>query len=109
MYSDNSVLTFGRYKHTRLCRVPSDYLLSIYQSGKCADDELKIFIKQNFQRINACKKGEPMTAIATVCEKFAYANEKIAKAKLREIEAVKQKHCKPVRAYQCEKCNGWHL
>ncbi len=43
------------------------------------------------------------------CDKISYPNEKEAKFKLKVIRDSNQKHNKPVRAYECEVCGGWHL
>lgn len=112
IYNDNTVLTFGKYKFTRLGLVDPAYLLFIYKQknylDKCIKDvALKKYIEDNIERIVNGMYGYVNDDNA--CKKITYANEKIAKSVLNDISIVKQDHKKPVRAYQCDKCTGWHL
>lgn len=110
MYTDDTLLTFGKYKFVRLSRVPPEYLLKMYENKGYVNPELKEYIESNVEKIIARRDGIiPTPNIERVCEKLTFASEKIAKANLRDIATVKQEHKKPVRVYECEKCGGWHL
>jgi hypothetical protein len=41
--------------------------------------------------------------------KIILISEKEAKAELRRIQNLDNHDKKPTRAYECEKCGGWHL
>lgn len=43
------------------------------------------------------------------CHKTTFEKEKTAKARIAEIAASRGRHTKPIRAYHCERCGGWHL
>lgn len=45
-YTDNTVLTWGIWKGTKLANVPANYLLWLYNNNKC-DDNLRKYIKEN--------------------------------------------------------------
>jgi uncharacterized protein (DUF3820 family) len=109
MYTDTTVLSYGKYKFTALCRIPVDYLFLLYNNG-VQDQELKEYIEQNMERLMMRKEGliQP-PALKFPCDKWTYITEKEAKKVLAEIRKVDQRHKKPVRAYECDKCGGWHL
>ena len=48
--NDNSVMPFGKYKGEKMANVPADYLLWMYENGKCYG-EIKEYIKDNLQVI----------------------------------------------------------
>ncbi len=110
MYTDDTILTVGKYKFVRLSRVPPEYLIERYERKDYSSRELKEYIEANIEKIKARQAGLiPTPEIVLPCEKITYASEKIAKASLHFIEALKQEHKKPVRAYECKICGGWHL
>lgn len=112
MYDDNTILSFGKYKFTALCRVPSDYLLRIYKSGHYTNlsPELKEYIESNIEVILLRKQGIISPALFEFpCLKTTYPTENDAKKVLKQVRQIIQKHKKPIRAYACEKCGGWHL
>ena len=110
MYTDNTLLTSGKYKFVRLCHVPSKYLLGIYQSNNQQDKELYSYISSNLDRIKTKKNvKEQIQKVTMLCNKITYCSEKEAKQTLHRIEKTKQEHKKPKRAYECAKCSGWHL
>lgn len=47
--------------------------------------------------------------ITFLCAKITYPNKVEAKFELKNIRECKQKHKKPIRAYECPICSGWHL
>jgi len=44
--NDESLIPFGKYKGEKLANVPPDYLLWLFDNGKCYGD-LKEYIKDN--------------------------------------------------------------
>ena len=110
MYDDNTILTSGKYKFTRLCRVPPDYLLNIYKDKNCPDKELIEYIKDNMQKIMDRKLGRVVAPELTrVCDKIVFPTERDAKFEINRIKNLEQENKKPVRAYECERCSAWHL
>jgi hypothetical protein len=112
MFTDETILTFGKYKFTKLGKVPAEFLIRQFDNKQFFGNlEFKEYLELNIERIRT-KQTELHTEIIeqeNICDKFVYASEKIAKQSLRDINQVQQKHKKPVRAYECDKCGGWHL
>ena len=109
MYTDETILTFGRYKFTRLCRVPPEYLLTFLHDNHTSR-ELHEYVNANHERSIARKKGVvPTPQLERPCEKIMYYSIKEAKERLRVISNQPQFHKKPIRAYECGCCGGWHL
>ena len=109
-YTDDTILTSGKYKFTKLCRVPPDYLLDIYKHKSCPNKELIEYIKDNLQKIMHRKSGKIVAPeLKRICGKMSFLSEKDAKFKINKIRDVEQEDKKPIRAYECEKCGGWHL
>lgn len=44
--TDNSIITFGIHKGSKLANVPASYLIFLYNAGKCSD-ELREYIEDN--------------------------------------------------------------
>lgn len=123
MYTDNTLLTWGPHKFTKLCRVPADYLMDIYNK-KTHDKQLTQYIKDNFEKIKARLEGKitapeldlsfrlTKTGIQLLCQgtdKIIFPSEKEAKQEIKRISYMEQKQKKPQRAYECATCGGWHL
>jgi len=106
-YDDNTILTIGKYKFTKLSRVPSEYLLNLHKNNNKSDKLLFEYVDQNIEKIKS-RIGIKYTATVP-CEKVMYCSEKLAKDVLRKISIKEQDHKKPQRAYECEKCGAWHL
>lgn len=107
-YTDNTILTKGKYKFTKLCRVPPQYLIDLFNHGDKRDPELYDYVKENSLKILLRLNGEMETPKFIKCQKIAFPTEKDAKKEIRRISETKSK-LKPQRAYQCEKCGGYHL
>lgn len=123
MYSDTSILTFGKYKFKKLCDVPASYLINLYNDKGIKEPELMEYIERNIERLKIeaggmdiiqgikkpeVKKPEIIKIVTFRCDKVTFATEKIAKSRLREINNARGNNKKPVRAYECEICGGWH-
>ncbi|PAC29221.1 hypothetical protein BWI92_16465 [Flectobacillus sp. BAB-3569] len=110
MYTDQTLLTFGKYKFTQLCRVPPEYLLRIHQAKSYFNAELKEYIINNLERIIQRRDGIiPTPIVYFPCKKVIYISKKEANKFLESIKYLEQNHKKPVRAYECDKCGYWHI
>jgi len=108
IYTDETILTFGRYKFTKLCRIDPDYLLEFLNNKTFI--ELHNYVVENLEKIIMRKEGIIETPkLEFPCIKITYANEKIANQVLSSIKSIDQTHKKPIRAYECDKCGCWHL
>lgn len=107
-YSDNTILTFGKYKFTRLCNVPKEYLIRIYEKNNCPDKKLYEWINNNIHRITNGLDAKP---VKKICYKITYESENAAKSHLKSIKnnSDTNRSIIPVRAYECPLCSGWHL
>lgn len=108
-YTDNTILTKGKYKFTKLCRVPPQYLIGLFNNGDKSDPELYEYVKQNSIEILLRLNGKIKPPRLNVCQKFYFSSEEEAKKEIKRIAKLSQKNEKPKRAYECEKCSGWHL
>lgn len=107
-YTDNTILTKGKYKFTKLCRVPPQYLIDLFNHGDKADPELYEYVKENSIQILLRLNGKIKTPKLVICQKITFPTQKDAKKELKRISETKSK-IKPQREYECEKCGGWHL
>jgi hypothetical protein len=107
-YTDDTIMTHGKHKFVKLCRVPPQYLLNVFDNN--SDKDLCEYVRENLERIIMRRDGliEP-PPITPTCNKIAYVSKKEANAVLAKISAMEQDHKKPVRSYECDKCFGWHL
>jgi len=48
--TDETEITFGKYKGTKLANVPASYLLWLYDNNKCGY-ELKTYIRNNHEQL----------------------------------------------------------
>ncbi len=110
MYNDDTILIAGKYKFTKLIRVPAEYLLKVYSSGNKSDKELFEYVQNNLETIIARKEGRiPTSHLKPLCDKQAYVSKKVANLHLSVISKKEQDHKKPVRSYECDKCGAWHV
>ena len=126
MFNDDTILTFGKYKRMRLIDVPNDYLIKFYNSHYKREDnvhkELVEYIKNKgiLNPIQSKKTfvedtighkliGHMVRLLCNKTNKIIFPTENDAKNEIRRIRGLDQKNKKPQRAYECEKCSGWHL
>lgn len=64
-------------------------------------------MKQRVGKLNI-KYAVAQTKLAN-CGKKIFSTQKSAENKLKVIAKDRKTHTKPIRAYYCTKCNGWHL
>ena len=68
------------------------------------------YVVANIDSIRARARGEIIAPeLVKICDKIVFVSEKDAKDRIRKLSELKQDNKKPVRAYECEKCGGWHL
>lgn len=114
-YNHSTTVFFGKYKSKKIKEIPIDYILKIADNpGGCPDKWFIKYVNANREFLEAVKRGEkqfPDDEIVEddTCQKHYYSDQKSAKTALRQIRETEQKHKKPVRTYQCDKCTGWHL
>lgn len=106
MYTDNTILTYGKYKFNRLGDISFEYLLRVFKDKSIKDEQLLAYIKRKIDGEKIQKANE-----AQLCDKLYYCSKKVAKEHLKIIAKQKNKNGikKPIRAYECPKCSGWHL
>lgn len=114
MYNDNTPLPFGKYKFTALGRVPAAYLVELHRTRNYrGNEQLKDYIESNLGSLADRAEREGINAkvkkVRSVCRKQTFESEKAAKAELRRIRSLEQKHKKPIRSYPCDFCGGFHL
>lgn len=113
MYTDNTILTWGKYKFTSLKNVPASWLLANHKNNSLHDKELLEYISNNLDRLKELhEKGFTPPEVKMPCTKYQYASEEEAKKHLREIRKKGKQspsHVLPVRAYNCPICKFYHL
>jgi len=50
MFTDNSLMPFGKHKGTKLINVPADYLLWLYDNIDLKED-LKKYVDDNYEKL----------------------------------------------------------
>ena len=50
--NDESIMPFGKYKGEKMANIPPDYLLWLYDNGKCYGEVLQ-YIKENLDVLSA--------------------------------------------------------
>lgn len=105
MVSSDTKMKFGKFKGSILSEIDGSYLRMIYHDPKCSE-ELREYINEN---VGGVVKKFKIEDFKFPCDKIIYFSEKEAKSHINKIKKMAQKHKKPVRAYECEKCGLWHL
>lgn len=128
-YTDDSILTTGKYKFTKLKKIPSEYFLNIFyrenKNGKYPDKKLISYIEDNMEKIlertgqeppetelkvlDYRMQGKSLVIICKDTDKIIFLSEKDAKSEIQRINKRAQEHKKPTRSYECPKCGGWHI
>lgn len=113
MYDSSTEVTVGGILGKRmLSDIPSAVLLERYNNGQLEKSNKKLwaYVSLNKSRLEESvkyEKKEPEEYVG--CRKYTYASKKIAMEVVRNARDHKQKNKKPVRAYECNLCGGWHL
>lgn len=53
IYTDETILGFGKYKGKALADVPDAYFIYLYDNGKIYDVGLKAYVRDNYQAMKA--------------------------------------------------------
>lgn len=111
-YDSNTILTWGEYKFTALCRIPAKWLIDV--GSKSHDKKLISWIARNYLGLldRSEREESGIDTREDVCTKYRYASEQEAKKHLKEIKAkgkLRTSHVLPVRAYKCNICPFYHL
>jgi uncharacterized protein (DUF3820 family)/uncharacterized protein YlaI len=113
MYTDETVLDYGKYKGKMLKDIPKDYFVNVYISGGDEHAKLKMYIEANLQKFPGLttiawfnKKQDVMVEFK--CNKRTYPTKKSAMDSI-VIPKTKSNRPVPIRAYECPECSGWHL
>jgi len=124
MYADETILPYGKYKNHKLKDIPREYLIDLWVSSKGGwDPEMREYLKENIARIkeihwrtrgigskSSLRKNKAPNQMATfICNKRTFATEKAALESIIDRDKRKNGKTRPVRAYECHKCSGWHL
>lgn len=113
MYTDETVLNYGKYKGKMIKDVPKDYLVNVHITGGDEHAELKEYIEANLDKLPGLtmlswfkKKRDVM--VTFICNKRTFPTKKTAMDSIIKPTSKNQKKA-PIRAYECPKCSGWHL
>ena len=116
MYTDNTPISWGKYKFTALRRIPAKWLLGKHKSTGIHDQELVQWVADNFDRLKEREEIEKSAGfpeqITNPCTKYQYSSQEQAEKHLRQIISKGQQynnHVLPSRAYKCDKCPFYHL
>jgi uncharacterized protein (DUF3820 family)/uncharacterized protein YlaI len=112
MYTDETVLDYGKYKGKALKDIPKQYFVNTYRSGGDDHAALKEYIEANKEMFPELAiyflKNSATPLVTFICDKRTYPTKKAA---IDSIVKPTSKTSKPVpiRAYECPDCSGWHL
>ena len=119
MYTQETVLRYGKYRKFKLADVPLEYLYEIYKSKSWPDPALHEYLETHFVKLGFFKdikvNGQKTTTTLFrkkiySCDKETYANEKWARIALdsqnRHVNGPKRSK---MRCYYCDRCGLWHL
>lgn len=114
MYSKESLMSWGKYKLQKLVDIPSKYFLVLYGSNQLdRDPPLKEYVEYNIDifrsQENISPPHVPTQIVYFICEKKTFPTKRDAQQSLKKIRSVGIKGEKPMRAYECPDCSGWHL
>jgi hypothetical protein len=116
MYTKESLMSWGKYKLQKIKDIPSKYFLALYDSKQLDKDvELKEYVEYNLdifrkeESISPLNNIRPLEIVHFICEKKTFPTKKDAQQSLKKIRSAGGNHEKPMRAYECPKCSGWHL
>lgn len=123
MYTEETILYFGKHKGKILRDVPPSYLVSIFDSSAMHHrPELRDYIKARIDKLRSLTGGSLAAKLDNIdyensglfiCAKRAFPTKRDALDSIVKPQKRrgKWKHNKkqPVRAYECKKCNYWHL
>lgn len=112
MYSDDTLMPFGKYELHPLKHIPNSYLINLWVSNgksiKERDEALYEWMEKKIAPLTIKPPKEPL--VTFICSKETYATEADARFRLKTIRNRNTKSSKiPIRIYECPNCSGWHL
>lgn len=117
MYSEDSILRYGKYRSYRLAEVPASYLQAVYLSRSWPDPDLYAYVESHAEQIGVStivedqkRKKQPGPASPRrkkFCDKVAYPTEQWARQALDAMNVRSRRF--RMRCYYCDQCNLWHL
>lgn len=113
MYTEDTVLSYGKYKGKMIKDIPKDYMINVHITGGEEHAELKKYIEANLDKYPGLpflswfnKKSYVMVTLK--CTKRTYPTKKSAMDSIVKPKSKTDKKA-PIRAYECPICSGWHL
>jgi uncharacterized protein (DUF3820 family) len=112
MYTDETVLDYGKYKGKKLKDIPRQYFVNTYRSGGDDHAALKEYIEVNKDKFPALTilflKNSAAPPVTFICNKRTYPTKRAAMDSIVKPTSAPKKPV-PIRAYECPECSGWHL
>ena len=120
MYTQETILRYGKYRNFKLADVPVEYLYEVYSSKQWPDEALLEYLETHFAKLGFFKdikiNGKKPPALPVTnkkkysCNKESYANEQWARSALdsQNRHSNGQKRSR-MRCYYCDRCGLWHL
>lgn len=113
MYTEETVLTYGRYTGKMIKDVPVDYLINVFKTGGDEHAALKEYMEANADKYPGLTligwfKSKRNVMVDFKCIKRTFPTKKTAMDSIANPKS-KQKGKRPIRAYECPVCSGWHL
>ena len=120
MYTQETILRYGKYRKFKLADVPVEYLYEVYRAKSWPDQSLIEYLETHYAQLgfftnikdDSQKLPAPVpgTKKKFLCDKAAYATEQWA----RKVMDSQNRHPNgPKRArqrcYYCDNCGLWHL
>ena len=108
-YTEDTVLTYGKYKLIPLKNVPPKYLYAIL-TNKSHDPLLNAYVEKHQEEIKKNHfKVLQAGPVKFKCSKETFATEALAKERVKAFKSrTFASGVKPHRVYYCSKCSGWH-
>lgn len=104
MLTDDSILTLGKYKFSKVGEVPITYLKELAATNPIIREDITIYL--NNKMVQELYVSPP---IEDICKKRYFPTKEEARRYLKKVRESKGDHKKPNRAYECPHCSGWHL
>ena len=111
MYTDETVLNWGRHKLFKLIDVPKEYLINFYNNKSYYNDQLKEYVETNIESIRERIPPKiPPKKILQICHEAPFPTKQDAKYELKKIQRSGYKGFDvPIRTYECKVCGAWHI
>lgn len=113
MYTDETVLNYGKYKGKMIKDIPKDYFVNVFKTARYQQPELTEYIQANLYKfpdltLIAWFNRKSDVLVQFKCNKRTYPTKKSAMDSIVKPKSKTDKKV-PIRAYECKVCSGWHL